>query len=244
MEGQINTMHSKLQLLSHTNHLRIVVPSANLVPYDWYVPILWLLSCWDWIWELITIPIRIFWTWYCFAMKLLSQSLLFANTRNRGETGVIENVSASHPKMLNMQIGETSPSQLIQTDMFFDRPTKTSKWSDDGSCKSPTICDWATILSWSNGLRARSNQQPDEVWLLSHSTLGICSYHVSIYINLNGFGYHLILCRGGSHSGNVWNRTGYCGLGAAVKQLGLQTEDAANIDFVVWNKRTSLYYLM
>lgn len=35
MEGQINTMHSKLQLLSHTNHLRIVVPSANLVPYDW-----------------------------------------------------------------------------------------------------------------------------------------------------------------------------------------------------------------
>lgn len=28
-------MHSKLMLLSHPNHLRIVVPSANLVPYDW-----------------------------------------------------------------------------------------------------------------------------------------------------------------------------------------------------------------
>jgi len=28
-------MHSKLQLLSHPNYLRIVIPSANLVPYDW-----------------------------------------------------------------------------------------------------------------------------------------------------------------------------------------------------------------
>lgn len=35
MEGQINCMHSKLQLLSHPTHLRVVVPSANLVPYDW-----------------------------------------------------------------------------------------------------------------------------------------------------------------------------------------------------------------
>ncbi|KAH8821585.1 tyrosyl-DNA phosphodiesterase domain protein [Xylogone sp. PMI_703] len=35
MEGNINCMHSKLQLLSHPSYLRIVVPSANLVPYDW-----------------------------------------------------------------------------------------------------------------------------------------------------------------------------------------------------------------
>ncbi|KAF4628738.1 hypothetical protein G7Y89_g9417 [Cudoniella acicularis] len=35
MEGQIYCMHSKLQLLSYPTHLRIVVPSANLVPYDW-----------------------------------------------------------------------------------------------------------------------------------------------------------------------------------------------------------------
>ena len=34
MEG-VNIMHSKLQLLSHPSHLRIVIPSANLVPYDW-----------------------------------------------------------------------------------------------------------------------------------------------------------------------------------------------------------------
>jgi hypothetical protein len=35
MEGQVNCMHSKLMLLFHPEHLRIVVPSANLVPYDW-----------------------------------------------------------------------------------------------------------------------------------------------------------------------------------------------------------------
>jgi hypothetical protein len=35
MEGNINCMHSKLMLLAHKSHLRIVVPSANLVPYDW-----------------------------------------------------------------------------------------------------------------------------------------------------------------------------------------------------------------
>ncbi|KAL8696665.1 MAG: hypothetical protein Q9201_007546 [Fulgogasparrea decipioides] len=35
MEGQINCMHSKLMLLSYPTHLRIVVPTANLVPYDW-----------------------------------------------------------------------------------------------------------------------------------------------------------------------------------------------------------------
>ncbi len=28
-------MHSKLMLLFHSEYLRIVVPSANLVPYDW-----------------------------------------------------------------------------------------------------------------------------------------------------------------------------------------------------------------
>ena len=35
MQGQINCMHSKLMLLSHPSRLRIVVPTANLVPYDW-----------------------------------------------------------------------------------------------------------------------------------------------------------------------------------------------------------------
>lgn len=35
MEGQVNCMHSKLMLLSHPDHLRVAVPTANLVSYDW-----------------------------------------------------------------------------------------------------------------------------------------------------------------------------------------------------------------
>ncbi|KAI5299540.1 hypothetical protein KEM55_002030, partial [Ascosphaera atra] len=35
MESQVRIMHSKLMLLFHKEYLRIVVPSANLVPYDW-----------------------------------------------------------------------------------------------------------------------------------------------------------------------------------------------------------------
>ncbi|MCJ1439818.1 MAG: hypothetical protein MMC23_000299 [Stictis urceolatum] len=35
MTGNVHCMHSKLMLLSHPTHLRIVVPTANLVPYDW-----------------------------------------------------------------------------------------------------------------------------------------------------------------------------------------------------------------
>ena len=35
MPGNVSCMHSKLMLLSHPTHLRIVVPTANLVPYDW-----------------------------------------------------------------------------------------------------------------------------------------------------------------------------------------------------------------
>lgn len=35
MEGQVNCMHSKLILLFHPHKLRVVVPSANLMKYDW-----------------------------------------------------------------------------------------------------------------------------------------------------------------------------------------------------------------
>jgi hypothetical protein len=31
----MGSMHSKLQLLKFATHLRIVVPTGNLVPYDW-----------------------------------------------------------------------------------------------------------------------------------------------------------------------------------------------------------------
>lgn len=35
MEGSVQCMHSKLMLLGHPSYLRIVVTTANLVPYDW-----------------------------------------------------------------------------------------------------------------------------------------------------------------------------------------------------------------
>ena len=35
MDGQINCMHSKLMLLFYLDYLRVAVPTANLVPYDW-----------------------------------------------------------------------------------------------------------------------------------------------------------------------------------------------------------------
>ncbi|KAI9884129.1 MAG: hypothetical protein M1823_004101 [Watsoniomyces obsoletus] len=35
MAGNVNCMHSKLQLLFHPTYLRVVVPSANLTSYDW-----------------------------------------------------------------------------------------------------------------------------------------------------------------------------------------------------------------
>lgn len=37
---------------------------------------------------------------------------------------------------------------------------------------------------------------------------------------------------GGVHPGESWRRTGYCGLGRAVKELGLATEKPLHIDFV------------
>ncbi|RAL02741.1 uncharacterized protein BO80DRAFT_463461 [Aspergillus ibericus CBS 121593] len=35
MDGQVNCMHSKLMLLFHPEYLRIAIPTANLIPFDW-----------------------------------------------------------------------------------------------------------------------------------------------------------------------------------------------------------------
>lgn len=35
MHGQVSSMHSKLMLLFHPTHLRVVVPTANLTNFDW-----------------------------------------------------------------------------------------------------------------------------------------------------------------------------------------------------------------
>ncbi|KAK2061223.1 ubiquitin interaction domain-containing protein [Colletotrichum caudatum] len=42
----------------------------------------------------------------------------------------------------------------------------------------------------------------------------------------------------GSHTNDSWQHTGYCGLGSTVRSLGLATEDAVDIDYVV-RKRQS-----
>lgn len=49
------------------------------------------------------------------------------------------------------------------------------------------------------------------------------------------YGRLTFLASGGSHAGESWRRTGYCGLGAAVQALGLQHNGPVEIDFVVSN---------
>ena len=44
----------------------------------------------------------------------------------------------------------------------------------------------------------------------------------------------LTINSGGSHSGRDMKRTGYCGLGRAVRNLALHTEEVLDIDVVVW----------
>ena len=35
MDGQVNTMHSKLMILFHPEYVRIAVPTANMTMTDW-----------------------------------------------------------------------------------------------------------------------------------------------------------------------------------------------------------------
>ncbi|BCR88975.1 uncharacterized protein ACHE_50173S [Aspergillus chevalieri] len=44
--------------------------------------------------------------------------------------------------------------------------------------------------------------------------------------------YAFVHTIGGSHTGESWRRTGYCGLGRAVNSLGLRTSSPLNIDYV------------
>lgn len=144
MEGQVNCMHSKLMLLSHLTHLRVAVPTANLVPYDW------------------------------------------------GESGDMENMVflIDLPRLSNGK--STAPEDLT----FFGR---------------------------------------ELIYFLE--TMGL---ERSIINSIYNFDFaatkdlafvHTI---GGAHAGEdgSWKRTGYCGLGRAVRELGLATEKVLKIDFV------------
>lgn len=144
MEGQVNCMHSKLMLLSHSSYLRIVVPTANLVPYDW------------------------------------------------GETGVMENMV-----------------------FLIDLPRFTG--DQDSARENMTMFGRDLIYFL------------EAMGLHQKAIESIYNFDFSKTQNLAFV--HTI---GGAHSGKQepWRRTGYCGLGRAVENLGLKTSEAVSIDFI------------
>ncbi|KAL8907861.1 MAG: hypothetical protein Q9171_005686 [Xanthocarpia ochracea] len=144
MEGQIKCMHSKLMLLSYSTHLRVVVPTANLVPYDW------------------------------------------------GETGIMEN-----------------------TVFLIDLPR-------------------LSIDTTTAAVHQMTNFGKELVYFLQAMGLEqsiIDSMHRFDFSTTKDLAFvHTI---GGAHSSeDSWRRTGYCGLGHAVSDLGLRSHDSLKIDYV------------
>ncbi|RDL35212.1 uncharacterized protein BP5553_07143 [Venustampulla echinocandica] len=142
MDGNVNCMHSKLQLLAHPTHLRIVIPSANLVPYDW------------------------------------------------GETGVMENVCflIDLPRLPNGKVTEDSDLTLFGTELIY--------FLEKMGLGQATI---------------------NSIKKFDFSRTAHLAFVHSI---------------GGSHRGSDWKRTGFCGLGTAVRKLGLHTGQALSADFL------------
>ncbi|KAI3336546.1 phospholipase D/nuclease [Xylariaceae sp. AK1471] len=133
------SMHSKLQLLKFPDHLRLVIPTGNLVPYDW------------------------------------------------GETGVMENLVflIDLPKTKDPVNGLTMFGQEL---CYFLK----ASGLDEGLINSLSKYDFS---------------ETDR--------------------------YRFIHTIGQSHVSEGWQRTGYCGLGRAVKSLGLATASEVELDFVV-----------
>ncbi|KAL8852643.1 MAG: hypothetical protein Q9221_002523 [Calogaya cf. arnoldii] len=140
MEGQVNCMHSKLMLLSYPTHLRIVVPTANLVRYDW------------------------------------------------GETGIMEN-----------------------TVLLIDLPRLSS------TSTSPKMTNFGEDLIHFLGAMGLEKSIIDSVHHFDFSATNDLAF------------VHTI---GGAISHPELARTGYCGLGRAISNLGLATEDPLNIDYI------------
>lgn len=143
MPGQVNCMHSKLMLLSHPTYLRVVVPTANLVPYDW------------------------------------------------GETGVMENM------------------------MFIIDLPRFVGGQDTSKEKMTSFGRELVYFLEAMGL----NQHViDSIYKFDFSETAKFAF------------VHTI---GGAHSQeDTWRRTGYCGLGNAIGELGLGTAGPVSIDFV------------
>ncbi|KAI1174183.1 tyrosyl-DNA phosphodiesterase-domain-containing protein [Nemania sp. FL0916] len=133
------SMHSKLQLLKFPGYMRLVIPTGNLVPYDW------------------------------------------------GETGVMENMVF----LIDLPITTKPTSQLNEFGQELCYFLKASG------------LDESLINSLSKYDFSETNQ------------------------------YRFIHTIGQSHIGEAWQRTGYCGLGQAVKSLGLATASDVELDYVV-----------
>ncbi|KAG6991123.1 hypothetical protein G7Y79_00057g091050 [Physcia stellaris] len=142
MEGQIRCMHSKLMLLSHPGYLRVVVPTANLVPYDW------------------------------------------------GEDGIMEN-SAFIIDLPRLKEGQSTAEEEMT---FFGRELI---YFLKAMGLDPTIIQSIYKFDFS-------------------ATSDLAFVHTI----------------GGVHTGDAWRRTGYCGLGRAIKELNLQTEHNIDIEYV------------
>jgi len=142
MEGQVNCMHSKLMLLAHPSYLRVAVPTANLVPYDW------------------------------------------------GESGAIENTVF----LIDLPRHRKGHEALAEDLTFF--------------------CKELVYFCEAMGL------QPEIVNSL---------YDFDFSATKDIAFVHTI---GGAHTGEAWRRSGYCGLGRAVRQLGLATEQQLQMDFI------------
>jgi hypothetical protein len=151
MEGQINCMHSKLMLLFYPTHLRIVVPTANLVPSDWGEP--------------------------------------YGNLIG----GVMEN-----------------------TVFLADLPKKMAE-NNDGRNKQEVIVPFLQSLLYF--LRAM-NLQDDLIQKVGNFD----------FVRLRDHGFiHTI---GGSHHGDAWKKTGACGLGHYLRDMGLCTRDPISLGIV------------
>ena len=143
MDGQINCMHSKLMLLSHPKYLRIVIPTANLVSYDW------------------------------------------------GETGDMENMA-----------------------FIIDLPRL-----PDGPQAAEDLTFFGKELVYFLNAQGLERSIVNSLYKFDFSATRDLAF------------VHTI---GGAHSGaeDLWRRTGYSGLGRAVKALGLHTKAKIEVDFV------------
>ena len=142
MEGQVKCMHSKLMLLSHPSFLRIVVPTANLVPYDW------------------------------------------------GEDGVMENSA-----------------------FIIDLP----RLPESQSMAEPEMSFFGQELIYFLKAKGLDPKIVQSIYNFDFTETRDLAF------------VHTI---GGAHIGDAWQRTGYCGLGRAIKTLNLNTTQSLSIDFV------------